>query len=494
MNSTSEFLRKILSAKGLACIGALALIGTRADAADMDWVKAPPVMPDLTWHGITVIGAYDVSGQYLSAGAPYLGPTYSSPSIIGPMNRTPTWLIAPNQSMQSYIGLKVDEGLTDDLHFLARFEMGFDPTTGQIADTLRSMQLSNGVPLNQQAGSGDGPRAGQILNGDAWAGFQYKNWGELHVGRQLSVTTDMLGAYDPLSSYGFSLFANVGIMPGAGGGETVRVDGSVKYLNNWGPFRAEAMYGNPGTNVAQFYQGSFGYVKPNFSVDVFGGHASDLVLAAVLSGAANFGSQYLGARIMDTNSYGIFGKYVFDLGQHGLSDPNESRFILSGGYMRIDFSNPSDGGVGVGHETIGGYELGPILATNGSSASGIVSYAFTGGDRELNASFIAGKYQYDSQWSASVGYYRYDQGSYGLGVNGIPGIVAPGFSNTSCSTTAFINCGGTEQVASFRVDYDWTKNLKLYAGVAYSKVSGGFGFSFLNTSMYDPTVGMRFTF
>lgn len=494
MNLKSEFLRKILSAGGLACVGALVFSGTRADAADMDWVKAPPVMPDLTWHGITVIGAYDVSGQYLSSGAPYAGATYSSPSIIQPMNRGPTWLIAPNQSIQSYIGVKVDEGITDQLHFIARLEMGFNPTTGEISDTLRSMQLANGVPLNQQNGNGDGPRAGQILNGDAWAGFQDKTWGQIHVGRQLAITTDMLGAYDPLASYGFSLLGAVGILAGAGGGETVRVDGSVKYLNNWGPFRVEAMYGNPGTNVNKFYQGSVGYVKPNFSVDVVGGHASDLVLAAALAGPANFGSQFLGARVMDTNTYGIFGKYVFDLGRNGLDDPNESRFTLSGGYTRIDFSNPSDGGLSPGHNTIGGYQLGPILATNGSSAAGIVNYAFTGGDRLLNVSFVAGKYQYDQQWAATLAYYRYDQKTYGLGVNSIPGVVAPAFSSVSCSSTAFINCGGAEQVLSFRVDYDWTKNLRLYAGVAYSKVSGGFGFSFLKTSEYDPTVGMRFAF
>jgi hypothetical protein len=53
---------------------------------------------------------------------------------------------------------------------------------------------------------------------------------------------------------------------------------------------------------------------------------------------------------------------------------------------------------------------------------------------------------------------------------------------------------GSEQVVSFRVDYEWTKNLKLYAGVAYSRFSGGFAFSYLRTSEVDPTAAMRFTF
>ena len=167
---------------------------------------------------------------------------------------------------------------------------------------------------------------------------------------------------------------------------------------------------------------------------------------------------------------------------------------MTGGYSRVDFSNPADGGFTPGHSTIGGYEIGPILSTNGSTGSGIVNYAFTGGDRFVNVSFITGKYQHDAQWSAAVGYYRYDQKSYGLGVNSIPGIVAPGYSRTACSSSTFINCAGAEQVVSFRVDYDWTKNFRIYAGVAYSRVDGGFAFSYLNTSEFDPTVGMRFTF
>jgi predicted porin len=497
MSSKSRFPARFTSGAGKGLVCAIASVGfiAGASAADLDgFLKAPPVVPDLTWHGITLIGAYDVSGQYESHGAPYAGNGYSSSSIISPFNRGPQWLLAPNQSAQSYIGVKVDESVTGQLHFIARLEMGFNPTTGEISDTLKSLQRANGVPLNLQNVNGDGPRAGQILNGEAWAGFEDKTWGTVHVGRNNAVSTDMLGAYDPLASYGFSLFGYVGIFAGQGSSETPRVDQSIKYLNNFGPFRIEAMYGQPNTNVNQFYQGSVGVARPNFSVDVVGGHASDLVSSAALAGPANLGSPFLGARVFDTNMYGIFGKYVFDLGRNGLQDPSESRLTLSAGFSRIDFSNPSDGGFAPGHSTIGGYQIGPAFSTNGSSATGVVNYAFTGGDRLLNVSFIAGKYQYDSQWSAAIAYYRYDQNTYGLGVNNLPGIVAPSYSKTTCSSSAFINCSGSEQVVAFRVDYDWTKNLKLYAGVAYSKVSGGFAFSYLNTSEFDPTVGMRFTF
>ena len=490
---TGDFVRRL--GKIFACTTALACVGASANAADFPLLKAPPVMPDLTWQGISIIGAIDIAGQYQSTGAPYAGANMSSASLISPFNRSPQWQLAPNQSIQSFIGVKVDRNITEDLSVIARLEAGFIPTTGELADAVKSVQRANGIPLNQQNMNGDGPRAGQLFNGEAYGGFRDKKWGTLQLGRSRSVAADLVGAYDPLASFGFSLFGYVGgFIAGQGSPHTAILDQSVKYINNFGPIRVEAIYAQPNTNVKEFYQGSIGYVRPNFSVDAFAGHGSDLVFVSALAGPANLGSQFLGARVFDSDQFGIFGKYVFDLGRNGLQDPNEPRFILSGGFSRVEMYNPKDGGYGAGHTTIGGYQIGPALSTNGSSATGVVNYAFTGGNRVVNISFIAGKYQHDAQWSASLAYYRYDQNTYGMGVNSIPGIVAPAFSNVSCSSSAYINCAGGEQVVSFRVDYDWTKNLKLYAGMAYSQVKGGFAFSYLNTYEFNPTAGMRFTF
>lgn len=485
------FPARALVAAGVTCFAVSAIRPAAAEDLAFFAIDPTPNFPDLTWHGISLVGAYDVSAQYESAGAPYAGATYSSAGIISPMNRKPMWLVAPNQSFQSYIGLKVDEPITDQTHFVARFEVGFNPTTFEISDTLRSMQRANGIPLAQQNFNGDGPRAGQIFNGDAWVGLQDSVLGTLRYGRNLSVSTDMVILYDPLVSYGFSLLGNIGLVAGQGSPETIRVDNSVKYLNNFGPFRVELMYGNPNTNVDQFFQGSIGYVQPNFSVDAFGGYATDMTFSSALAGPTNFGSKFLGARVYDTSAVGLFGKYVFPLGPNGLTDLTEPRFTMSVGYNRLDFTNPDDGGIGIGHTTIGGYRLGPRYATNGSAATGIVDYAFTGGDRVIDATFITGKYQFNPVLSAAAAYQRYDQNTYGRGVNSIPGIVAPAFSRNKCSTAQYINCAGTYQVLSFRVDYDWTKNIRLYAGVAYSAVSGGFAFSYLKRSEWAPTAGVR---
>jgi predicted porin len=478
----------------LLCLTASISFVARAKAADWP-VKAVPAIPDLTWNGISIIGAIDLSGQYEQYGAPYIGNLSTSSGLILPQNRSSQFLIAPNQSLQSFVGLKVEEHLAPDLNFIARAEMGFDPTTGDLADGIKSVKLNNGLALNQQSTSADASRAGQIFNGEAWAGFDSKQWGTVHIGRNNSVSLDMLGAYDPLASYGFSLFGYVGTFVGQGSTETARIDDSIKYLKNWGPFRVEAMYGHPNTNAKDFYQGEVGFVLPQFSIDAIAGQAHDQISVSSLSNLSPgaLGSNFVGARVFDSSMYGILAKYVFMVSGNGPLVTPDSKLILSGGYTRVDLSNPADGGRDPGFATNGGYQIGPILSTNGSAGFGVVNYSYTGGDRLVDVSFIAGKYQYNEQTAFSLAYYRYGQNSFGHGVNSIPGVVAASFSNVDCSSSSFFNCAGTEQTVSFRADYQYTKNLMFYAGVAYSKVAGGFAFGYLQTSTYDPTVGLRFT-
>ncbi len=492
--NVAKNLKNFIGGSFICAAASMTLIG---DACAADWEtirKAVPEAPDLTWNGITFIGAIDVGVQYASHGTRYNGMSPTSIGIVYPTNTGPKWAVTNNQSIQSYIGLKVDRPLTDDLNFIARLEAGVVPTSGLLADGLKTLQQNNGVAPALQFANADSPRAGQIFNGDAWAGFNSKQWVQIRFGRNTAVSTDMLAAYDPLLSYGFSLYGYVGYIAGGGTVETVKIDQSVKYLHQIGSIRTEIVYGEPGTNVGKFYQGSIGIVRPEFSIDVFGGKSTDSISAAALSGAANVGSQYLGARVYDTTTFGIFGKYAFDLGGKGYSDPNSAKFILSGGYTRLDFSNPADGGLTPGHTTIGGYQIGPIFSTNGSNGFGVVNYAYTGGDRVIDTFFVGAKYQHDARWSVAATYTIYSGNSFGFGVNSIPGIVAASYSNTSCSSNKFTNCSGNEQVAALRVDYDWNKNLKLYSGITFSQVNGGFAFGYIHPNEIAPTVGMRYTF
>jgi predicted porin len=56
------------------------------------------------------------------------------------------------------------------------------------------------------------------------------------------------------------------------------------------------------------------------------------------------------------------------------------------------------------------------------------------------------------------------------------------------------SCPGTLDAASAMVDYRITKRLDAYAGVMWSRVSGGLASGFLNFQNIGPTIGLRFSF
>jgi hypothetical protein len=56
------------------------------------------------------------------------------------------------------------------------------------------------------------------------------------------------------------------------------------------------------------------------------------------------------------------------------------------------------------------------------------------------------------------------------------------------------NCGGHLDVASVMIDYEWTKRLSVYAGVAYSEVFGGLAAGTLAKNELDPMIGAKLRF
>jgi predicted porin len=498
MSAKSILGRKTNSRWSKVLLSSVASVGfvTGASAADLDTIftkGAPPVMPDLTWQGMTLIGNIDLGGQYESHGVPNNGIMISPQDMALPSNGGPKYLLSQNNIAPTFLGIKVDRVINDNFDFIARFESGFNPQSGNLINGPRALQLNNGVPLAQQTSNGDSSRAGQIFNGEAYFGLDAHQYGRFQVGRNNNVSVDMFSAYDQNISGAFSLPGWHGSNLGQGSTETIKLDDSIKYLNQIGQFRTELIYGAPGTDTKQMYQGSLGWVIPQASIDVYAGQSKDSVSLSALSAPANLGSTFLGAKVYDTTGYGIFGKYVFDLSGSGYKD-RSGKLTVGVGWDRVDYSNPSDGGFLPGHATVGGYIIGPVLSTNGSAASGVLNYAYTGGDRLLDTYFITAKYQVNTQWSVIGGLYRLTQNYFGSGVNALPGVIAPGYSSVSCSTNAFSNCMGSENVVSMRVDYDWTKNLKLYFAVAYSKVDGGLAAGYQHTDEWDPTLGMSFHF
>jgi len=131
-------------------------------------------------------------------------------------------------------------------------------------------------------------------------------------------------------------------------------------------------------------------------------------MLAPLAGAANLGSNFAGAKIVDATTWGLFAKYRINLGGsipiitagkggafYKANAPVETftpSLTISGGYENIRLANPADGGWGVGHATIGGFQIGPVVTTTGLPSAGIVNNGFTGGDKVTGVPFVTVRY------------------------------------------------------------------------------------------------------
>lgn len=295
--------------------------------------KLPAIAP-LTWGPLTIYGVIDIAAQYETNGVPFSGSVYSAPGFITPPGRKSQLVLAPNQSIPSFVGFRIDQPIAQGLSLIAKAESGFVPTTLQLDDALKSLQKQNGVPLAQQESSFDGPRAGQIFNGQAFAGLSSARFGSLTYGRQYTPLLDDVLRYDPLASYAFSPLGFYGSYSGQGSSETTFIDSSLKYSNKFDRVRVAAFYADPGTNVNRFWQVSAGVDLQSVSIDIVGGRANDQLAAASLSAAtlaANpAATSMLGARVFDTKMVGVFGKW--DLGRSELF--RGGRFPFQGGASR----------------------------------------------------------------------------------------------------------------------------------------------------------------
>ena len=64
----------------------------------------------------------------------------------------------------------------------------------------------------------------------------------------------------------------------------------------------------------------------------------------------------------------------------------------------------------------------------------------------------------------------------------------------NCSSTISGSCSGNLNVASVSGDYHFTKRFDAYAGVMWSNVSHGLANGYINTTVFDPAIGLRFSF
>jgi predicted porin len=479
-------------------------------SSSQDLVAKADAAAPLTWHGITLYGAFDIGVGWVSHGLPENGYNYEGESLVNRNGAHSQFLVAPNNLQQTGLGLKGKEEFLRGWSVVFNASTGVNPQSGQLANLAATNTHNAGLPRSSYSFAGDGARAGQAFNDELFAGISSANFGTLTFGRQRALGTDAMLAYDPAGgAYSFSFIGYNGLMAGGGDTQDTRLDDALKYRVAYGPVHFGALYkfadGQGGCYAASAawtaascmpeaphnsaYAFDLGGAYGKFSADVVFQHVNQAIsVLNPLLGPASLSAPYQstldsinthpvnGANLIGTNNteYGIVtdntavmvaAKYTWN------------QFKLFGGYEYIRMTNPTNP-LGVGAAAQGGYLLSGVEDNNLDSPK-IVQVFWTGI-----------KYAYDGKTDITLSYYHEDQNDFRI--------------PSTCSPTAGFrsSCAGTLDEVSLYADHHFIKRFDVYAGVAYSDVTGGLaiaiphgpGVPYYYNSNIAPTVGARYAF
>jgi predicted porin len=464
----------------------------------------------LTWHGITLYGAYDVGVGYVSHGLPQNATNYEGESLVNRNGYQHRFLIEPNNLQQTGLGVRGKEEFRNGWSVVFNISTGINPQSGELANASATMAVNNGLPRSSYSEAIDGARAGQPFNDEYYAGVSSDHFGTLTYGRQRALGTDAMLAYDPGGGgYAFSYIGYNGTMAGGGDTEDTRWDDALKYRLAYGPAHFGAMYkfadGSAGCysgaaswtaatcTPEQAHNNAYGFdlggEYRKFSADVVYQDYNQAIsvlnpLLGPQSPAAPYQSttdsintnQITGANLIATTNtvYGIVtdnsaimaaAKYAWD----------PFKFFV--GYEHIRQNNPSHP-LGVGALVQGAYFLSGVEDNNLDSPK-VVQIWWTGV-----------KYTYRSKTDITVAWYHQAQNDFRIPSTCSP---AAGFRSS---------CAGDLNEESLYIDHRFTKRFDGFAGIAYSYVSGGLaiaiphgpGVPYIYNNNAAPTIGGRFAF
>ena len=465
----------------------------------------------LTWHGITLYGAYDVGVGWVSHGLPENGYNYEGESLVNRNGYQHRFLIAPNNLQQTGVGIRGKEEFRPGWFVVFNASTGINPQSGLLANASATDTANNGLPRSSYSIAIDGARAGQPFNDEYYAGVSSTHFGALTFGRQRALGTDAMLLYDPAGgAYAFSYIGYNGTMAGGGDTEDSRWDDALKYRLTYGPVHFGAMYkfadGSAGCYSAsatwtattctpeQAHNNAYGFdlggAYSKFSADVvFQQYNQAISVLNPLLGPQSLTASYQsttdsintnpitgGVNLIDTHNtvYGIVtdnravivaARYTWD----------PVKFFA--GYEYIWQNNPSNP-LGVGASDQGGYIMSGVEDNNLDS------------EKLVNIWWTGAKYTYRSKTDFTFAWYQQRQNDFRVPPTCSP---ADGFR---------ASCAGTLNEGSLYADHHFTKRFDAFAGIAYSYVSGGLaiaiphkpGVPYNYSNNCAPLVGGRFTF
>jgi predicted porin len=445
----------------------------------------------LTWHGVTLYGAYDFGIGWVSHGLPENATNYEGESLVNRNGYQHRFLIAPNNLQQTGLGIRGKEEFLHGWSVVFNASTGINPQSGQLANASVTDIANNGLPRRSYSEAIDGARAGQPFNDEFYAGISSTYFGTLTFGRQRALGTDAMLIYDPAGgSYAFSYIGYNGTMAGGGDTEDTRWDDALKYRLTYGPVHFGAMY--------KFADGSGGCYSASatwtaatctpeaahnnaYGFDLGGDYGKFLgpqsptqsyqsTLNSINTNPIN-GDNLIGTTntvygiVTDNRAIMFAAKYTWD------------PFKLFAGYEYIRQSNPSNP-LGVGALDQGGYLMSGVEDDNLDSP------------KHVQIWWTGLKYAVDSKTDITFSWYHQLQNDFRV--------------PTTCSPAAGFrsSCAGALNEESLYVDHHFTKRFDGFAGIAYSYVSGGLaiaiphgpGVPYNYNNNLAPTVGGRFTF
>jgi predicted porin len=464
----------------------------------------------LTWHGITLYGAYDVGGGWVSHALPENGYNYEGASLVNRNGNEHRFLIAPNNLQQTGLGIRGKEEFLPGWSVLFNANTGINPQSGLLANASATQTINNGLPRSSYSYAIDGARAGQPFNDEFYGGISSTHFGTLTFGRQRSLGTDTVLVYDPAGgSYDFSYIGYNGTVAGGGDTEDSRWDDALKYRLTYGPAHFGAMYkfadGSGGCYSASAtwtavnctpesahnnaYAFDLGGNYGKLSADIVYQHYNQAISVLNPLLGPQSPTQPYQSTTNSINTHPITGTNLIGTTNtvYGIVTDNNGVLIAAkytldplkffAGYEYIWLNNPANP-LGVGASGQGGYILSGVEDNNLDS------------ERRLQDWWAGVKYAVGKKTDVTLSWYQQRQNDFRI--------------PPACSPAAGFraSCAGTLDEGSLYTDHHFTKRFDGFAGIAYSYVTGGQaiaiphgpGVPYYHNNNLAPAVGGRFSF